>query len=71
MTSKIRCWWCGEDELYCAYHDREWGVQVHDDRKMFEMLILEGFQAGLNWIKGLHCLKRVCAAYSMMYLNER
>jgi DNA-3-methyladenine glycosylase I len=47
---KSRCWWCGEDELYCEYHDREWGVPVHDDRKMFEMLILEGFQAGLSWI---------------------
>jgi DNA-3-methyladenine glycosylase I len=45
-----RCWWCGEDELYCEYHDQEWGVPVHDDRKMFEMLILEGFQAGLSWI---------------------
>lgn len=47
---KPRCWWCGEDALYCAYHDKEWGVAVHDDRKMFEMLILEGFQAGLSWI---------------------
>ena len=47
---KLRCWWCGEDELYCEYHDQEWGVPVHDDRKMFEMLILEGFQAGLSWI---------------------
>lgn len=50
MKNKQRCWWCGEDPLYCAYHDREWGVAVHDDRKMFEMLILEGFQAGLSWI---------------------
>ena len=47
---KSRCWWCGEDALYCEYHDKEWGVPVHDDRKMFEMLILEGFQAGLSWI---------------------
>lgn len=45
-----RCWWCGEDPLYCAYHDEEWGVPVHDDRKIFEMLILEGFQAGLSWL---------------------
>src|SRR5437660_2271563 len=50
MKSKSRCWWCGEDALYCEYHDNEWGVPVHDDRKMFEMLILEGFQAGLSWI---------------------
>src|SRR2546430_11643843 len=47
---KTRCWWCGEDPLYCEYHDKEWGVPVHDDRKMFEMLTLEGFQAGLSWI---------------------
>jgi len=47
---KVRCWWCADDALYCEYHDEEWGVPVHDDRKMFEMLILEGFQAGLSWI---------------------
>jgi len=50
MKSKARCWWCGEDTLYCEYHDKEWGVPVHDDRKIFEMLTLEGFQAGLSWI---------------------
>ena len=50
MKSKPRCWWCAEDSLYCEYHDTEWGIPVHDDRKMFEMLILEGFQAGLSWI---------------------
>jgi DNA-3-methyladenine glycosylase I len=50
VARKPRCWWCGEDALYCEYHDKEWGVPVHDDRKMFEMLILEGFQAGLSWI---------------------
>jgi DNA-3-methyladenine glycosylase I len=49
-SDKPRCWWCGEDALYCEYHDKEWGVPVHDDRKTFEMLILEGFQAGLSWI---------------------
>lgn len=46
----IRCGWCGTDELYCNYHDTEWGVPVHDDLKMFETLILETFQAGLSWI---------------------
>jgi DNA-3-methyladenine glycosylase I len=46
---KQRCEWCGDDPLYAAYHDNEWGVPVHDDRKLFEMLILEGAQAGLNW----------------------
>jgi len=48
---KIRCWWAnGDDPLYAAYHDEEWGVPLHDDRKLFEMLLLEGFQAGLSWI---------------------
>ena len=45
-----RCSWCGEDPLYVKYHDTEWGVPVHDDRKLFEFLILEGMQAGLSWI---------------------
>jgi DNA-3-methyladenine glycosylase I len=45
-----RCWWAGDDPLYIAYHDEEWGLPVHDDRKLFEMLILEGAQAGLSWI---------------------
>ena len=47
---KNRCEWCGSDPLYIAYHDDEWGVPVHDDRRLFEMLILEGAQAGLNWL---------------------
>lgn len=46
---KKRCGWCLKDELYIRYHDEEWGVPVHDDRKMFEFLILETFQAGLSW----------------------
>lgn len=46
----IRCPWCGTDPLYCEYHDKEWGVPSHDDRHLFEMLILEGAQAGLSWI---------------------
>jgi len=45
-----RCWWAESDPLYVAYHDREWGVPVHDDRILFEFLILEGAQAGLSWI---------------------
>jgi DNA-3-methyladenine glycosylase I len=44
-----RCPWCGTDPLYVAYHDEEWGVPVHDDRHLFEMLVLEGAQAGLSW----------------------
>lgn len=47
---KIRCSWCGEDPLYTAYHDNEWGVPLHDDRLLFEFLVLEGAQAGLSWL---------------------
>jgi len=50
MDQKSRCWWCGEDPLYVAYHDEEWGVPSHDEQHLFEMLLLEGFQAGLSWI---------------------
>ena len=46
----VRCPWCGTDPLYVAYHDEEWGVPSHDDRHLFEMLMLEGAQAGLSWI---------------------
>jgi len=45
-----RCEWCGTDPLYVKYHDEEWGVPVHDDRRLFEFLLLEGAQAGLAWI---------------------
>jgi DNA-3-methyladenine glycosylase I len=45
-----RCGWCTADPLYQAYHDSEWGVPVHDDRELFEFLVLEGAQAGLSWI---------------------
>jgi DNA-3-methyladenine glycosylase I len=44
-----RCPWCGTDPLYVAYHDQEWGVPVHEDRRLFEFLVLEGAQAGLSW----------------------
>ncbi|MCH2192549.1 DNA-3-methyladenine glycosylase I [Kordia sp.] len=50
FTEKRRCAWCGDDPLYVAYHDEEWGVPVYDDDKLFEFLILETFQAGLSWI---------------------
>ena len=45
-----RCTWPGQDPLYIAYHDKEWGVPLRDDRALFEMLVLEGAQAGLSWI---------------------
>ena len=47
---KKRCGWCGSDPLYIAYHDDEWGVPIHDDRRLFEFLVLEGAQAGLSWL---------------------
>ena len=50
MRTINRCHWAGSDPDYIAYHDNEWGIPVHDDRKHFEMLTLEGFQAGLSWI---------------------
>ena len=46
----VRCAWCGDDPLYQAYHDTEWGVPLHDDQALFELLTLEGAQAGLSWI---------------------
>ena len=49
MTKK-RCSWAGPDEIYIRYHDDEWGVPTHDDQELFEMLVLESFQAGLSWI---------------------
>ncbi|MBC8755544.1 DNA-3-methyladenine glycosylase I [Kordia sp. YSTF-M3] len=50
FSEKRRCTWCGNDPLYMAYHDEEWGVPVYDDETLFEFLILETFQAGLSWI---------------------
>lgn len=52
MTDKpiSRCSWCGTDPLYVKYHDEEWGKEVHDDKVLFEFLILESAQAGLSWI---------------------
>ena len=47
---KYRCEWAGTDPIYIAYHDTEWGVPLHEDRKLFEFLILDGAQAGLSWI---------------------
>ena len=50
MTHRERCSWAGEDKLYCAYHDEEWGVPERDSRALWEKLMLDGFQAGLSWI---------------------
>jgi DNA-3-methyladenine glycosylase I len=50
MPEKMRCTWPGEDPLYVAYHDKEWGVPEYDPRGLYEKLVLDGFQAGLSWI---------------------
>jgi DNA-3-methyladenine glycosylase I len=50
MHEPTRCWWCGTDPLYVRYHDEEWGRIVTDDRRLYEKICLEGFQAGLSWI---------------------
>ena len=50
MTAQSRCPWPASDPLYLEYHDHEWGTPVHDDQRLFEMLVLEGAQAGLSWI---------------------
>ncbi|WP_298501465.1 DNA-3-methyladenine glycosylase I [uncultured Methanobrevibacter sp.] len=47
---KNRCSWVNDDEIYIKYHDEEWGIPTHDDKELFEMLVLESFQAGLSWI---------------------
>jgi len=54
MTGKLRCAWAESDPVMAAYHDTEWGVPIRDDRALWEMLMLEGFQAGLSWRVVLH-----------------
>ena len=61
--SKVRCAWPGVDPLYCAYHDEEWGVPLHDEQRLFEFLILEGAQAGLSWITILRKRENYRAAF--------
>src|SRR3989304_2435221 len=65
MPNLKRFGWCGDDPLYVAYHDEEWGVPVHDDRVLFEFLLLEGAQAGLSWITIL----RKRATYRRAFAN--
>ena len=60
---QTRCEWCGDDPLYVQYHDTEWGVPCYDDQRFFEMLILEGVQAGLSWITVLRKRENYRAAY--------
>ncbi len=78
---KIRCPWAGSDPTYIKYHDNEWGIPLHNDRKLFEFLLLDGFQAGLSWITILkkrtnyrkafdHFDARKIAAYDNRKLNQ-
>ena len=60
---KKRCPWPGTDPLYMKYHDTEWGVPLHDDPKLFEFLLLDGFQAGLSWITILKKRPNYCDAF--------
>lgn len=60
---KSRCWWCGDDPLYMAYHDTEWGRPVYDDRRLFEKICLEGFQSGLSWLTILRKRENFRAAF--------
>lgn len=59
-----RCQWCGTDPLYMNYHDTEWGFPVHDDRRLFEKMCLEGFQSGLSWITILRKRENFRAAFA-------
>ena len=61
--NRLRCAWCGDAPLYRTYHDTEWGVPLHDDRSLFEFLILEGAQAGLSWITVLRKRENYRAAF--------
>ncbi|MCB2299062.1 DNA-3-methyladenine glycosylase I [Clostridium tagluense] len=65
-----RCDWCGNDPLYMKYHDEEWGVPVHEDRKHFEFLILESAQAGLSWITILRKRENYRKAYDDFDFNK-
>ncbi len=64
LSQVERCAWVGSEPLYLDYHDREWGVPVHDDRRLFEFLILEGAQAGLSWLTILRKRQNYRAAFA-------
>jgi len=66
----VRCWWCHSTPLYRDYHDREWGFPVNDDRRLFEKLCLEGFQAGLSWLTILNKREAFRAAMANFEAEE-
>jgi len=70
MKQKPRCPWPNDDKLYQEYHDKEWGVPVHDDKKLFEFLLLEGFQAGLSWRTVLYKRENFRKAFDDFYFNK-
>lgn len=70
MAEKIRCSWCGNDPLYVAYHDTEWGVPVTDDQTLFEFLTLEAAQAGLSWITVLKKREHYRKAFSQFQVEK-
>jgi len=67
---KTRCRWPGTDELYLTYHDREWGRPVAEDRRLFEKLCLEGFQAGLSWLTILRKRENFRAAFANFEIDK-
>ena len=67
---KTRCGWSTNDPLYIKYHDEEWGVPVHDDQKLFEMLILEGAQAGLSWLTILKKREAFLQAFDLFEIDR-
>ena len=67
---KTRCPWPSDDKLMIKYHDKEWGVPLHNDKKLFEFLILEGFQAGLSWKTILHKRKNFRKAFDNFDFNK-
>src|SRR5215203_2504229 len=66
----VRCWWCGDDPLYVAYHDDEWGRRVTNDTRLFEKLCLEGFQSGLSWLTILRKRENFRAAFADFDVEE-
>ena len=70
MKEKKRCSWCTKDSLYIEYHDKEWGIPVFDDTKLFEFLILEIFQAGLSWYTILKKRKNFIDAFDNFNFNK-
>jgi len=70
MKTRKRCPWPSDDKLMIKYHDNEWGVPLHNDRKLFEFLILEGFQAGLSWRAILHKRENFRIAFDNFDYNK-